>query len=61
METRDATGKAKVGLLRVSKRIYITFEFPDEYEAMRFFDVWSMGEIDVHYKGPIELVEKNDQ
>lgn len=53
----NLSGKAKMGLLRHGKRIYITFEFSDEYEAMTAFDVWSMEEIELSFRGPKALEE----
>lgn len=56
---RNLTGKAKGGLCREGKRIYIIFEFSTEYDAMQAFDVWAMEEIEISFKGPLKAVEKD--
>lgn len=61
MITKNLSGKTKAGLLRDGKRVYIILEFPDEYLAMQAYDVWSMDDIDIHFKGPKYCIEKDAQ
>jgi len=54
---RNLSGAAKIGVMRRGKRVYITVEFPDEYEAMQAFDIWSMEDISFSFKGPKAIQE----
>lgn len=57
MSERNLSGKAKMGLCRNGKRVYLVLEFPDEYDAMQMYDVWSMEEITFNFNGPKKLTE----
>jgi hypothetical protein len=58
---REMSGKAKCGLLRKGNRVYITLQFPTEYDAMQAFDVWSMEDIDIHFKGPKMCIDDENE
>lgn len=57
---RNLSGKAKCGVCRKARLVYLVFEFPSEYDAMQAFDIWSMEDITVDFKGPKRVTELED-
>lgn len=59
---RDLSGAARLGIMRKGRRVYITVEFPNEYDAMQAFDTWSMEDISFSFRGPkiTQEIESND-
>lgn len=60
MAEREFAGKCKRGLYRKGCRVYVIFEFPNEYDAMEAFDVWGMEKVDIHHEGPVVSREEVD-
>lgn len=60
MTVRQNHSVAKRGVHRRGKRVYLILEFPDEYQAMQAFDVWSMESVDLHFHGPVSISEQEE-
>jgi hypothetical protein len=58
---RELSGRAKCALLRRGHLVSIIFKFADIHDAMAVFDMWSMEEVDLHFKGPKVVVEEDDE
>lgn len=59
MGEKSIRGPAKCGITRVGTRVYVTLEFPSEYEAMAAYDTFTMGEIEFGFTGPVACGERD--
>lgn len=57
-EELSFSDKAKMGLHRRGKRLYIVLEFTKEYDAIQAFDTWSKDEISMSFRGEKAMSER---
>jgi hypothetical protein len=60
MAMQISGGKVKVGVGRKGAHVWIHWQFPDAYEAMRFVDLWRNKIVELRYEGPKQIGEMEE-